>query len=152
MMLMLSCARRMGEQRANLERGEFWHPWTNELAEKRLLLLGVGASGRELARRAASFQMDIIGVDTVVEDQESYRRIGIASVKSPEALSELLPTADVISLHLPLTNETHHILDAEALEHAETGRDSYQRGSRCSHRRASAQQCARRRTGRCRRP
>jgi phosphoglycerate dehydrogenase-like enzyme len=121
MMLMLNCARRMGEQRANLEKGEFWHPWTNELAEKRLLLVGVGASGRELARRAASFQMDIVGVDAVVEDQESYRRIGIASVKSPKALSELLPTADVISLHLPLTNETHHILDAEALSRLKPG-------------------------------
>jgi D-3-phosphoglycerate dehydrogenase / 2-oxoglutarate reductase len=115
MMLMLNCARQMREQIANLETGEFWHPWTNELGGKRLLLLGVGASGRELAPRAASFQMDVVGIDAVVGDQEGYRRIGISFVKSPDALYELLPTADVVSLHLPLTRETHHILDARAL-------------------------------------
>jgi phosphoglycerate dehydrogenase-like enzyme len=121
MMLMLNCSRAIREQMANLEKGEFWRPWTNELAGSRLLLLGVGASGRELALRAASFQMDVIGVDIVVGEEESYRRIGISSVQSPDALYGLLPTADVISLHLPLTNDTTHVLDAAALGRVKHG-------------------------------
>ncbi len=121
MMLMLNCSRSIEEQMENLEKGEFWHPWTNELAGRRLLLLGVGASGRELAVRAASFEMDVVGIDIVVGDEDSYRRIGISSVQSPDALYDLLPTTDVISLHLPLTNDTNHILDASALRRLKRG-------------------------------
>jgi phosphoglycerate dehydrogenase-like enzyme len=120
-MLMLNCSRSIGEQMANLQKGEFWHPWANELAGRRLLLLGVGASGRELAVRAAAFQMEVVGVDIVVGDEESYRRIGISSVQPPDALPDLLPTADVISLHLPLTNNTTHILDVSALSRVKRG-------------------------------
>lgn len=115
MMLMLNCARQMKEQAANLRAGEFWHPWTSELAGKRLLLLGVGASGKELATRAAAFQMEVVGVDVAIDDDSAYRKIGISSVSPPDALSDLLPTADFVSLHLPLTVETRHIIDSEAL-------------------------------------
>ena len=115
MMLMLNCARQMKEQAANLRVGEFWHPWTSELAGKRLLLLGVGASGKELATRAAAFQMEVVGVDVAIDDDGAYQKIGISSVSPPDALSDLLPTADFVSLHLPLTAETRHIIDGEAL-------------------------------------
>ena len=115
MMLMLNCARHMNEQAANLRAGEFWHPWTSELSGKRLLLLGVGASGRELAARAAAFQMEVVGVDVAIENDSAYKQIGISSVSPPDALADLLPAADVVSLHLPLTAETHHIIDREAL-------------------------------------
>jgi len=113
-LLMLSCSRHMREQAANLEAGVFYHPWTHEIAGQRLLLLGVGASGRELAVRAAAFQMEIVGVDVNIPRESEYKAMGISSVSSPDALGELLPTADVISLHLPLTRETHHVLSADA--------------------------------------
>jgi phosphoglycerate dehydrogenase-like enzyme len=115
MMLMLNCTRQMNQQRANLRVGEFWHPWTTDLSGKRLLLLGVGASGKELAARAAAFQMEVVGVDVAIENESAYKQLGISSVSPPAALADLLPTADVISLHLPLTAETQHIIDGEAL-------------------------------------
>ena len=115
MMLMLNCTRQMNEQQANLRVGEFWHPWTTDLAGKRLLLLGVGASGKELAARAAAFQMEVVGVDVAIETSRTYKQLGISSVSPPTALPDLLPRADVISLHLPLTADTHHIIDREAL-------------------------------------
>ena len=121
MMLMLNCARHMREQAANLEAGAFWRPWTNELAGRRLLVLGVGASGRELAARAAAFRMDVVGVDIAVENPGNYRSSGISSVSSPDRLPRLLPTADIVSLHLPLTAETHHILDRDALGRLKPG-------------------------------
>jgi D-3-phosphoglycerate dehydrogenase / 2-oxoglutarate reductase len=121
MMLMLNCARQMWAQTANLRAGVFWHPWTNELAGRRLLVLGVGASGRDLAARAAAFRMDVVGIDVAIDDPEIYRQTGLSSVSPPEALAGLLPTADVVSLHLPLTAATHHILDRGALERLEPG-------------------------------
>jgi phosphoglycerate dehydrogenase-like enzyme len=114
MMLMLGSARQLRTQQANLEAGRMYHPWSLELAGKRLLLLGVGASGRELARRAAALQMEVHGIDVALAGDEDYRALGITSVRPPDALPEMLPGADVISLHLPLTAETHHILDRRA--------------------------------------
>ena len=115
MLLVLACTRRIKELFANLQQGVFYYPWTNELAGSRLLLLGVGASGRELARRANAFGMEIVGIDTQIGDEAAYHEVGIQSVSAPEELHRLLATADVVSLHLPLNNETHHIIDASAI-------------------------------------
>jgi phosphoglycerate dehydrogenase-like enzyme len=113
-LLMLACARKFNEQQANLRSGDFWHPWTHEIAGKRLLLLGVGASGRELARRASAFGMEVAGIDVVAPSEAEQRATGIIEVRPPDALHEMLGWADVVSLHLPLTNDTHHVLDAQA--------------------------------------
>jgi phosphoglycerate dehydrogenase-like enzyme len=115
MLLMLACVRRIKELFSNLDDGVFYYPWTNELAGRRLLLLGVGASGRELARRASAFGMEVVGVDTEIADQGTYSEVGVQTVKGPQELPELLSTADVVSLHLPLNKQTHHIIDSTAL-------------------------------------
>lgn len=115
MLLMLACVRRIKELFSNLDSGVFYYPWTNELAGRRLLLLGVGASGRELARRASAFGMEVVGVDTQIADQRSYSEVGVEMVRPPEELAQMLGTADVVSLHLPLNQRTHHIIDARAL-------------------------------------
>jgi phosphoglycerate dehydrogenase-like enzyme len=121
MLLMLACVRRIKELFSNLDRGVFYYPWTNELSGRRLLLLGVGASGRELARRASAFGMEVVGVDTQVADARTYREVGVETVKSPQELPEMLGTADVVSLHLPLNQQTHHIIDGAALARFKPG-------------------------------
>jgi phosphoglycerate dehydrogenase-like enzyme len=119
--LMLGCARRVKELFANLEAGVFYYPWSDELCGRRLLLLGVGASGRELARRASALGMGIVGVDTQIEDPATYEEFGIETVEPPEALDELLGTADVVSLHLPLNKATHHIIGPSTLRRFKPG-------------------------------
>ena len=121
MLLMLACVRRIKELFANLDGGVFYYPWTNELAGRRLLLLGVGASGRELARRASAFGMEVVGVDTQIADRRTYSEVGVETVESPEELPVLLGTADVVSLHLPLNKQTHHIIDSTALARFKPG-------------------------------
>jgi phosphoglycerate dehydrogenase-like enzyme len=121
MLLMLACVRRIKELFSNLADGVFYYPWTNELAGRRLLLLGVGASGRELARRASAFGMEVVGVDTVIADRRTYSEVGVETVKSPQELPELLSTADVVSLHLPLNQQTRHIIDRAALARFKPG-------------------------------
>ncbi len=121
LLLMLGCARRVKDLFANLEAGVFYYPWADELCDKRLLLLGVGASGRELGRRARALGMEVVGVDTRIDDRRTYEEFGIETVQPPDALEELLGTADVVSLHLPLNTATHHIIDDPKLSRFKPG-------------------------------
>ena len=73
-----------------------------ELADKTMLLVGVGAIGVRTAELAAALGMRVIGIkrdpDTNVP--------GLESVHAPDALPDLLPEADAVVLTLPLTEET----------------------------------------------
>ena len=87
-----------------------------ELTGKTLGIVGVGAIGRELAKRAEGIGMSVVGHDPVVDD-ETMKAAGIA----PLSLAELLATADVVSLHVPLLDSTRHIIDAAALASMKKG-------------------------------
>jgi len=121
MMLMLATVRQIKEQLENLRGGKFYYPWSDELLGKRMLLVGVGASGRELARRASAFGIEIVGVDVSIADTESYRAVGIESVEPADRLHDLMATADLISLHLPLNASTYHLIDETALAAVKPG-------------------------------
>ena len=81
-----------------------------ELTGKTLGIVGVGAIGRELAKRAEGIGMTVQGFDPVVDD-EAMKAAGI----EPVTMAELLASSDVISLHVPLLDSTRHIIDAAAL-------------------------------------
>ena len=72
-------------------------------------IVGLGGIGRALARRAAAAGMNVAGPSP--ESRAAAKFIGVA----PISLDELLSTSDVVSLHCPLTPETHHLLDAETV-------------------------------------
>jgi len=73
------------------------------LQGKRLGIIGMGRIGSAVAARARAFGMDVLGT------------------RSGDSLDELLATSDVVSLHAPLTRETHHIIDAAALQKMKAG-------------------------------
>jgi glyoxylate reductase len=79
--------------------------------EKTLGIVGLGKIGQATARRARAFGMEIAyaGRRRAAADVEA--ELGARFV----ALDELLATADVVSLHCPLSAETRHLVDAEAL-------------------------------------
>ena len=81
-----------------------------EVAGKRLGLIGLGAIGRQVARRAQALSMEIVAYDPFVDPEDAAWQLA-ASV----GLEELLGTCDAISLHLPYSAETHHFLSAERL-------------------------------------
>ena len=83
-----------------------------ELHGKTLGLVGCGNIGRKTAELAKAFNMKIIGYDPFLskEDLEKY---GIEKI---DELKDLMSKADYISLHLPHTRETHHLINAEMLE------------------------------------
>lgn len=112
MALMLSLARKVPQAAAAL-RGGVWDRKTYlgvELKDKVLGIIGLGRIGREVARRAQGFEMVVLGSDpllpaTVAED------LGVGLLP----VTELLARVDFLTLHVPRTAETHHLIDAAAI-------------------------------------
>lgn len=87
-----------------------WRPLPFEpLRGKTLLVVGLGAIGAYLADYAKALGMKVIGVRASREPHPSAE-----SVHGPEELMALLPSADVVSLHLRLNEETRHLFGPEA--------------------------------------
>ena len=80
-----------------------------ELRGKRLLLIGFGRIGREVALRAACFGLRILVYDPYLEGSKDL------SITLFDSLGEALEQADIVSLHLPLTDETRGILSEQEL-------------------------------------
>jgi D-3-phosphoglycerate dehydrogenase len=109
---LLLCAARAIDVSATTVRAGGWElparP-VHRLAGRSLALLGFGAIGRRVARRARAF-----GLDVVVHDPYAARDCD-DDVRWAETLPEALADADFISLHAPLMAETRHLVDEPAL-------------------------------------
>ena len=82
-----------------------------ELAGRTLLLLGFGRIGREVALRARAFGMTVEVLDPYVDDAD----LDACGCIRATGLDAALGRADVVSLHLPLTAATRHVIDAGKL-------------------------------------
>ncbi len=112
-MLLLAAARRLGEGERLLRAGrwEWWGPkqlMGRDVWGKKLGIIGFGRIGQSVARRAKGFGMDIL-YHNRSRKEEAERDLGARYLK----LDELLETADFVSIHTPLTDETHHLIGAE---------------------------------------
>jgi len=105
--LMLSLARRIPQLDAAVKSGGWPRTSGMELAGRTLGVVGFGAIGKKLAVRAKAFEMDVIAYDPYF-DAAFAAEHGIRQV----TLEELFPQADVISLHVPLTEQTRHMIGA----------------------------------------
>jgi D-3-phosphoglycerate dehydrogenase len=81
------------------------------MSSLRMGIVGYGSIGRAVARRAAAFGMEVAATDVTDAAHDAARRNGVPLV----AFEELLPRSDVLVLCAPLTSETHHLIDANAL-------------------------------------
>lgn len=112
--LMLALRRNLRAYMADVEAG-LWqqssrfclldHP-IGDLAGSRLGVIGYGALGRRVAQLGRAF-----GMEVCVSTRTPVREEGVSAL----ALDELLATSDVISLHLPLTEATRHMIGAREL-------------------------------------
>ncbi len=102
--MMLAAVRKHGQ--ANLSmKAHKWEKKTlegTELYQKTLGLIGLGRIGTEVAKRAIAFGMSVVAYDVVpVKTDLPIRQV---------SLDELLAQADVISLHIPLTDQSRHMI------------------------------------------
>ena len=116
MTLILAVTRRIGEGERIIRAREpwSWHMFMllgTGLQGKTLGVVGMGAIGQSLARRAKAFGMEIVYSDARQAPAEVEQELGARRVE----LDELLRTADVVSIHAPLMDETRHLINAETL-------------------------------------
>jgi D-3-phosphoglycerate dehydrogenase / 2-oxoglutarate reductase len=78
----------------------------HRLSALRFGVIGLGRIGRETARKAAALGFDVVGHDVVPPDGPPVPLV---------SLEDLLRTSDVVSLHVPLTAATRHLIDAPRL-------------------------------------
>ncbi len=116
--LLLALARNIPQAHAALVEGRWERSkWGGvELADKTLGVLGFGRIGRQVARRALGLQMKVVAYDPFVS-AERFRELGVESA----TFEEVLERSDFVTLHLPLTDETRHSIDAAALAHMRDG-------------------------------
>lgn len=114
-MFMLMLARQYPVTQTNLKQGELYRPFGLELDGLNLGIVGFGASGIELARRAAPFGLKMSAIDIRDIGGDEVREFGLEFVGKPEDLDSVVATSDFLSLHLHLNDETRHIIDARRL-------------------------------------
>lgn len=116
LMLMLALANRLPRYQADIAQGEWQrsdffclqgHP-TLQLSDKHLVMVGQGELGTEVARLAEAFSMKVTFAARPGNETDDKR----------PSLDDLLPTADIISLHCPLNETTKHLINRTRLASA----------------------------------
>jgi len=111
--LLVALARNIPQAHAALKQGR-WERKAyggTELAGKTLGVLGFGRIGQQVARRALVLGMHVVAYDPFVAG-ERFRELGVERVETP---SGVYATAEFLTLHLPLTDETRGSIDAAAI-------------------------------------
>lgn len=115
MMFVIMLSRRYQEAVDNFADGRFYDPIGYELENQVLGIIGFGASGQALARRAKPFGMRIMGIDVREIESEVLDDIQPDFMGTPADLDRVVAESDFLSLHLHLNDETRHIIDARRL-------------------------------------
>lgn len=108
--LMLGLARRLPVHARTRAARLVGDPPGNELAGKTLGIVGLGATGRALARVARGFGMAVIAVKRTPAPEPDVSWVGGA-----DEIDALLERADYVSLHVPASSETRGLIDAARL-------------------------------------
>lgn len=108
--LLLALARRIPEGDQLVRRGGWSVLVGVELRGKTLGVVGLGRVGKELCSRARGFGLNVIAYDAF-PDERLAQTLGVRYLP----LDELLSAADFVSLHVPLTPENHHMINATTL-------------------------------------
>src|SRR5215469_1466481 len=86
-------------------------PWPiHRLSTLRVGIVGLGRIGRSFARSIKVFARDVVGFDPFLAADQ----IASESVR-PISLESLFETSDIVSLHLPLSERTHHLISSETI-------------------------------------
>jgi len=114
--LLLAAARRVVEADVYTKKGKWrtWGPLTllgHDIHNATLGIVGFGRIGAAVAKRAKGFNMQVLYYDEIRRPDEE-RELGLEYVSD---LMALLSRADFVTLHIPLTGKTHHLIGAAEL-------------------------------------
>ncbi len=112
--LMLALARKIPFAYTSLKEKKEWKRSKFkgvELYSKTLGIIGLGRIGKAVAQRAQAFNMEVIAYDPFIT-KEVAEKIGVKIT----SLEELLKKADIITLHIPLNNETRGLISHQEIE------------------------------------
>jgi D-3-phosphoglycerate dehydrogenase len=108
--LLLGLARGVVDADRAVRRGEWAvpHGSIHRLQGRRLAVIGAGGIGRRVIQRARAFGFDVVGFDPYIEDWN-------VDAARADTLEDAVREADAVSLHVPMTDENHHLIDREAI-------------------------------------
>ena len=111
--LMLSMAREIPRADREIRNGKWLKKelMGSELSGKYLGIVGLGNIGKRLAKLARGLNMNIIGFDVMPIADDFARDVGLIKAD----IDTLLSSADFISFHVPLTDTTHHLVNAKRI-------------------------------------
>ena len=111
--LMLATARYIPQADASMKAGKWDRKKFEgvELHGKTIAILGMGRIGTEVARRAIAFGMKVLAYDPYI----SASKAKSLQVEVVDKVDDILPQADFITVHMPLTEETRHMIGAKQL-------------------------------------
>ena len=117
--LMLSMARHIPHAHESMKAGRWDRKKYQgvEVYDKTLAILGMGRIGTEFARRAMAFGMRVVAYDPYL----SSSRARLLRVDLVDTVEEAVKNADFITLHMPMTPDTKHILNAERIANLKPG-------------------------------
>ena len=115
MMFIIMLSRRYGAAAEYFREGRLYGPLGFELENQTLGIIGFGASGQALARRAKPFGMRIMGIDIREVESTVLDDIQPDFMGTPADLDQVVAESDFLSLHLHLNDDTRHIIDARQL-------------------------------------
>ncbi|MGA9294144.1 MAG: phosphoglycerate dehydrogenase [Ignavibacteriaceae bacterium] len=118
MALMLTMCRNTAQANQSMRAGK-WERKNfqgTELQGKVLGVIGLGKIGREVAVRSKAFEMNVIGYDPVLSD-EVAGKLGI----KPVNLDEIFEQSDIITIHVPKSDETKNLISEKTLSRCKNG-------------------------------
>ena len=113
--LMLALAKNYKASTRIFREGKIGQPPSHEIFGKTLAIVGLGASGRELAKRAMALGMRVLAIKKK-PNPRIVEELGLEFLGGPGDLDLILRKADYVSIHVPLTPETVGMIGPKQLE------------------------------------
>jgi D-3-phosphoglycerate dehydrogenase len=115
LMFLLMLARRWYESQSLLQKGFLYNPVCLELEGLRLALIGFGSSAQQFALRVRPFGMKVSAIDVRPISATEMNEFGLDFAGTPSDMDRVIAESDCVSIHLHLSPETYHILDARRI-------------------------------------
>ncbi|MDD2706680.1 MAG: phosphoglycerate dehydrogenase [Verrucomicrobiae bacterium] len=109
--LLLAICRHIVEECNHVKKGDWKRITGNELMGKTIGVLGMGRIGKEVSIRARAFGMTVLGFDKFWDEEFARKN----EVKRHSNVEDILKVADIVTLHVNLSDETRHLINAQRL-------------------------------------